>query len=134
LSAAAHFRRYVACVIGYGGIQRLSVGRLSNQCIKLTKWLLRLKAMLYMVIEYFNAGAAVEIYRRARDRGRQLPPGLEYVDSWVDLDYFRCFQLMRTDDRALFDIWIEAWSDLGHFEIIPVRTSAEAAQHIGDKL
>ena len=41
---------------------------------------------------------------------------------------------MRTDDRALFDIWIEAWSDLGHFEIIPVRTSVEAAQHIADKL
>jgi hypothetical protein len=39
-----------------------------------------------------------------------------------------------TDDRALFDIWIKAWSDLGHFEIIPVRTSAEAAQHIADKL
>jgi len=24
---------------------------------------------------------AVDIYRRARDRGHQLPPGLEYVDS-----------------------------------------------------
>jgi hypothetical protein len=37
--------------------------------------------MLYIVIEYFNAGAAVDIYRRARDRNRQLPLGLEYVDS-----------------------------------------------------
>jgi Protein of unknown function (DUF3303) len=90
--------------------------------------------MLYIVIESFNKGAAVDIYRRARDQGRQLPAGLEYVDSWVDLDYFRCFQLMRTDDRALFDIWIEAWSDLGHFEIIPVRTSTEAAHHIADRL
>jgi len=67
--------------------------------------------MLYMVIEYFNAGAAPEIYRRARERGRQLPPGLEYVSSWVDLDYFRCFQLMRTDERALFDGWMKAWSE-----------------------
>jgi uncharacterized protein DUF3303 len=65
--------------------------------------------MLYMVIEYFNTGAAPDIYRRARDRGRQLPPGLEYVDSWVDLDYFRCFQLMRTEDRSLFDTWTKAW-------------------------
>lgn len=89
--------------------------------------------MLYMVIEYFNAGAAPEIYRRARERGRQLPLGLEYVDSWVDLDYFRCFQLMRTEDRSLFDVWIKAWSDLAHFEIIPVRTSAEAARHIADQ-
>ena len=84
-------------------IQELSVRRLSNQRAKLTQELLRLKSMLYMVIEYFNAGAAVDIYRRARDRGRQLPLGLEYVDSWVDLNYFRCFQLMRTDDRALFE-------------------------------
>ncbi len=90
--------------------------------------------MLYMVIEYFNAGAAVDIYRRVRDRDRQLPPGLEYVDSWVDLDYFRCFQLMRTSDRTLFDTWIAEWSDLAHFEIIPVRSSAEAAQQIADKL
>jgi len=60
-----------------------------------------------------------------------LPPGLEYVDSWVDLDYARCFLLMRSDDRALFDAWIRAWSDLARFEVIPVRTSAEAAAQIG---
>ena len=90
--------------------------------------------MLYMVIEYFNAGAPIDIYRRAREKGRQLPPGLEYVDSWVDLDYFRCFQLMRTNNPALFNIWIKAWSDLGHFEIIPVRTSIEAVRHIADQI
>ena len=84
--------------------------------------------MLYMVIEHFNEGAAPEIYRRARERGRQLPAGLEYVDSWVDLDYHRCFQLMRTDAPALFDDWIRAWSDVARFEIVPVRTSAEAAR------
>jgi hypothetical protein len=86
--------------------------------------------MLYMVIETFNAGAAVEIYRRVRESGRQLPPGLEYIDSWVDFDYHRCFQLMRTEDPALFDTWIEAWKDLGHCEIVPVRTSAEVAFNI----
>jgi hypothetical protein len=90
--------------------------------------------MLYMVIETFNAGAAEEIYRRARDLGRQLPPGLEYVDSWVDRDYLRCFQLMRTEDRSLFDKWIKAWNDLARFELIPVRTSADAARHIADRL
>ena len=89
--------------------------------------------MLYMVIEYFNAGAAPEIYRRARERGRQTPPGLECVSSWVDFDYFRCFQLMRTDDRALFDVWMKAWDDLAHFEIIPVRPSAEAARHVAER-
>ena len=89
--------------------------------------------ILYMVIETFNHGAAPEIYRRARERGRMMPPGLEYVSSWVDLDYHRCFQLMRTDDASLFDAWTAAWSDLGRFEIVPVRTSAEAAAHIADQ-
>jgi hypothetical protein len=70
--------------------------------------------MLYMVIEYFNAGAAPEIYRRARDRGRQLPAGLEYVDS------------------SLFDVWTKAWDDVADFEIIPVRASADAARHIAE--
>jgi hypothetical protein len=90
--------------------------------------------MLYMVIEHFNDDAAPEIYRRARDRGRLLPPGLEYVDSWVDLDYKRCFQLMRTEDRALFDQWARAWGDLASFEIVPVRQSADAARSIADRL
>lgn len=90
--------------------------------------------MLYMVIEQFNAGAAPEIYRRARTLGRQMPAGLEYVDSWVDLEYSRCFQLMRTEDPALFQDWIRAWNDLVNFEVIPVRTSAEATQTIASKL
>jgi hypothetical protein len=89
--------------------------------------------MLYMVIEHFNPGAAPEIYRRVRERGRLLPPGLEYVDSWVDHDYRRCFQLMSTEDPALFEVWTRAWADLGRFEIIPVRTSADAARHIADR-
>ena len=90
--------------------------------------------MLYMVIESFEKGAAAEIYRRARDRGRLLPAGLEYVDSWVDLEYRRCFQLMRTDDAALFEAWTREWCDLARFEIVPVRPSADAARLIADRL
>jgi hypothetical protein len=37
---------------------------------------------------------------------------------------------MRTENPALFDAWIRAWKDLVKFEVIPVRTSAEAAQAI----
>jgi Protein of unknown function (DUF3303) len=90
--------------------------------------------MLYMVVERFKPGAAAEIYRRARERGRQLPAGLEYIDSWVDLEFSTCFQLMRTDDPALFTTWTQAWSDLTDFEVIPVRTSAEAAATIRGEL
>jgi hypothetical protein len=35
---------------------------------------------------------------------------------------------MQTENVALFDRWIENWSDLMDFEIVPVRTSTEVAQ------
>ena len=83
--------------------------------------------MLYMVIERYTAGPG-PVYERAAARGRMLPDGLRYVSSWVaagDMD--RCFQLMETDDPALFGAWTAQWSDLVAFEVVPVVTSAEAA-------
>jgi hypothetical protein len=80
----------------------------------------------YMVIETFTQGAR-PVYERARDRGRMLPEGLRYVDSWVETGLARCFQLMETDDPSLFDRWTSQWDDLGEFEIVPVLASAEAA-------
>jgi hypothetical protein len=90
--------------------------------------------MLYMVIERFKEGAAPEIYRRARDKGRMIPDGLEYISSWVDLEFKTCYQLMRTDDASLFAGWMSVWKDLAEFEIVPVCTSAEAAQKIAPQL
>jgi len=63
-----------------------------------------------MVIETFLRGAA-PVYERAAERGRMLPAGLSYVDSWVDDRLERCFQLMETDEPGLFEEWTGAWSD-----------------------
>lgn len=83
--------------------------------------------MLYMVIERFKPGAAPEIYRRLRATGRRLGDGLKYVASWVDNDFAVCWQVMETDDRALLEAWCAAGSELVDFEIVPVRTSSDAA-------
>jgi hypothetical protein len=80
-----------------------------------------------MVVERFKAGKASPVYQRFRERGRLTPDGLTHVDSWVDEALCVCFQVMRTDDRALLDAWIARWSDLVDFEVYPVITSAEAA-------
>jgi hypothetical protein len=83
--------------------------------------------MRYMVIETFVKGPR-PVYERARDRGRMLPDGLQYVDSWIEEDLGRCFQLMETDDPALFDRWTARWDDLAAFEIVPVIGSSDAAE------
>lgn len=87
--------------------------------------------MRYMVIERYTQGPG-PVYERAAARGRMLPEGLRFVDSWIvaDDDLDRCFQLMDTDDPRLFDTWTAAWSDLATFEIVPVITSAEAAERV----
>lgn len=87
-----------------------------------------------MVVERYRSGATDAIYKRFRERGRQMPVGLHYVDSWVDLKSTTCFQLMRTNDPGLFQQWIDAWSDLVEFEITPVQSSAEAAAESAERV
>lgn len=82
--------------------------------------------MLFMVIERYKNRDAVAVYQRFRERGRMLPAGLNYLDSWVEPNYDRCFQLMSCDSPDLFQEWISHWDDLVHFEIVPVLSSKEA--------
>jgi hypothetical protein len=90
--------------------------------------------MLFMLVERFRPGQAPEVYRRFRDRGRMAREGLTYLASWVDLKFERCFQLMEADDKALVLEWARNWEDLVELEIVPVRTSAEAAAAIAPEL
>ena len=84
-----------------------------------------------MVIERFTHGPE-PVYARFAERGRMLPDGLVYLDSWIDAtDRCRCFQLMETDDPSLFDAWIAAWRDLGEFEVVPVVSSADGVARSG---
>ena len=74
--------------------------------------------MNYMVIERFKPGKTEELYARFHAKGRMLPEGLEYINSWLTRDRSTCFQLMSTNTPALFEEWIRNWSDLTDFEII----------------
>lgn len=86
--------------------------------------------MLFMVVENFKKDSAGKVYRRAEIKGRMLPAGLHYINSWVAKDLDRCFQLMEADDPELFSEWIDKWQDLVEFEVIPVVSSEEAARSI----
>ena len=91
--------------------------------------------MLFMVIERFRDNDMVPIYRRVRDAGRLLPDGLEYVDSWIEPNFARCFQLMRCDDLRLFQEWVLGWRGAGvTMEIVPVLTSAETREVVAPYL
>ncbi|MDJ0687381.1 MAG: DUF3303 family protein [Xenococcaceae cyanobacterium MO_188.B32] len=86
--------------------------------------------MLFMVIESFRDGKVKEVYRRYKEKGRIMPEGLKYLDSWVEVNFDRCFQLMECDDLLLFQQWVVQWQDLVSFEIIPIVPSKETTEKI----
>lgn len=91
--------------------------------------------MLFMIIERFRDNDMLPIYKRLRDEGRMFPHGLEYVDSWVEPNFSRCFQLMRCDDLKLLQEWILKWRGSGaSFEIVPVLTSKETCEVVAPVL
>jgi Domain of unknown function (DUF3303) len=92
------------------------------------------RAMLFMVIERFKERDARAVYRRLRERGRGAPDGLRYIDSWVEANFDRCFQLMECADARLLQQWVAFWGDLVEFEIVPVVSSPDTRETIGPLL
>jgi len=91
--------------------------------------------MLFMVIETFRDNDMVPVYRRLRESGRSLPAGLEYVESWIEPNFSRCFQLMRCDDLTLFQHWALQWRGLGmSLEIVPVVPSKQTLEVVAPYL
>lgn len=86
-----------------------------------------------MVIETFGYDPKAG-YRRFRDRGRMMPDGVEFVGSWVTVDFGRCFQLMECDDITLLQRWVAEWCDLAGFEIVPVVSGKETAEALSGHL
>ena len=86
--------------------------------------------MLFMIIERFKNRDAKPVYRRFLEKGRMMPDGLIYRDSWIDASFERCFQLMECDDVALLQEWILEWQDLVEFEIVAVAESKRASETV----
>lgn len=86
--------------------------------------------MLFMVIERFKNRDAKAVYRRFREKGRMAPEGLNYVGSWIEANWDRCFQLMECQDARLLQQWVTQWQDLCEFEFVPVVPSKETVDII----
>ena len=82
--------------------------------------------MLYMIIERFHEGKIRSVYERFDKKGRMMPDGVNYINSWITEDLNTCYQVMESISEEKLKEWISNWDDLCDFEIIPVITSTEA--------
>lgn len=91
----------------------------------------RIPRMLFMVIERFREdpdsgrtwqATTALVGERFKQKGRMLPEGVTYVESWMEPDGTKCFQIMEAANRELLDKWMSGWNDLVEFEVVPVVT------------
>ena len=81
--------------------------------------------MLFMVIEHFKDGNSKLVGERFKESGRMMPEGVIYHASWLEPAGDCCFQVMEAPNTELLDVWMNHWSDLMEFEVIPVLSSRD---------
>ena len=87
-----------------------------------------------MIIERFHRDRIRDLYKRFDEKGRMLPPGVQYINSWINEEVTTCYQLMESDTLENLEKWVSHWSDLADFEIVRIISSAEAkAKVLGTK-
>jgi len=86
--------------------------------------------MLYMIIERFHPHHLRTLYQRFDEKGRMLPEGVRYINSWIDEKVTVCYQVMESESPEKLQEWIGHWNDLADFEIIPLITSAQAKEKV----
>ena len=86
--------------------------------------------MQYMIIERFHPGKAKIMYERFAEKGRMLPQGVTYINSWINESVTGCYQLMESESLEKLQEWINNWKDLVEFEVVPVISSEKAKEII----
>jgi hypothetical protein len=83
-----------------------------------------------MIIEHFHPGKVKTMYERFAEKGRMLPEGVTYINSWINEDVTACYQLMESELPEKLQEWINKWNDLVEFEVVPVISSEKAKEII----
>jgi len=83
-----------------------------------------------MIIEYFHPGQMKKLYQRFDEKGRMLPEGVQYINSWINEDITICYQIMEASSADALRTWISNWNDIVDFKLIPVISSAEARKRV----
>lgn len=81
-----------------------------------------------MIIETFEPDKVEQVYERFAKKGRLLPKGVTYINSWVDMELSTCYQVMEAAHQELIEEWTSNWEDLASFKIIPVLESRQASK------
>jgi Domain of unknown function (DUF3303) len=62
-----------------------------------------------------------------------LPPDVTFLGSWIvdDDQLDTCYEVVDAPSRGHLDPWLDRWADLIEARVLPVISSAEAAERSG---
>lgn len=83
-----------------------------------------------MIIERFHPDKVKAMYQRFQEKGRMLPEGVSYINSWINEPVTICYQVMESESPEKLQEWMDQWKDLVDFEVIPVISSAQTKEKI----
>lgn len=86
--------------------------------------------MLYMNIADLKPGNRDAAQKRFAGTDGKPPPGITMVSRHIAVDGRSSYTLYETEDPVAMGKWIQEWSDLVSFKVVPVLTDDQYGEVI----
>jgi hypothetical protein len=87
--------------------------------------------MQFMIIYTFNPGVRKAAQDRFKSTGGLPGPGATMVGRWHAVGGNRGFVLCESNDSVAIGKWMQDWTDLLEFEVIPVNNDEDVLKVLG---
>jgi hypothetical protein len=89
-------------------------------------------AMLFMVSYAFRPEARNDAQARFKSTGGMPGEGATMLGRWHSLGGHRGFVLAESNDSVALGKWLQEWTDLLTFDVMPVNNDEEVLKVLGD--
>jgi hypothetical protein len=87
--------------------------------------------MLFMISYSFRPGIRNETQARFKSTGGLPGPGATMVGRWHCVGGLRGFVLAESDDLVAIGRWMQDWTDLLTFDVMPVTNDEDVLKILG---
>ena len=87
--------------------------------------------MLFMITYAFGPGHREKAQERFKKTGGGPPAGAKMVGRWHNVAGRRGYVLAESDDAVAIGKWMQEWTDLLDFEVIPVVNDEDVLKVLG---
>lgn len=87
--------------------------------------------MLFHGSYVYSTDARDAVHRRFKETGAPPPPGVNMIGRWHSVGGNGGFFLAETEDSVALAQWLQDWTDLIDFKVVPVVTDEQVSEIIG---